>query len=127
MSNNVVSGIVPTPAPAPDPAAEQPVSMPRGRFVRMLLKQPVALISIIFILLVVAASLAAPLVAPYPPDEPDFVNALSGPTGQHLLGTDDLGRDVLSRLLYGGVPAITGAFEVVLTALIIAIPLGILS
>src|SRR3954452_21100964 len=102
MSNNVVSGPVPAPAPAP----EQTANAPRGGFGRQLLKQPVALVTLIFILAVGAASLAAPFIAPYPPDQLDFTSALSGPTGQHLLGTDDLGRDMLSRLLYGGVPAL---------------------
>jgi peptide/nickel transport system permease protein len=106
---------------------EQSTSLAPAGFIRQLSKQPVALISAIFLLLVIIASLAAPLLAPYPPNDLDLLNALSTPTSQHLLGTDELGRDVLSRLMYGGVPAITGVVVGVVTALVIAIPLGIVS
>jgi peptide/nickel transport system permease protein len=48
-----------------------------------------------------AIGLAAPLLAPHPPDAQDLALRLAPPGGVHLLGCDDLGRDVLSRLLYG--------------------------
>jgi peptide/nickel transport system permease protein len=47
-----------------------------------------------------AAALLAPVIAPYPPDAIFPTQVLHGPTAQHLLGTDDFGRDILSRLLY---------------------------
>ena len=51
--------------------------------------------------LAAAAALLAPLMAPYGPDTPDFVNTLAPPSQIHWLGTDELGRDVLSRIIYG--------------------------
>ena len=52
------------------------------------------------ILLVIAlAATFAPIVAPYDPDYPDLLASLSGPSPAHLLGTDALGRDILSRLM----------------------------
>ncbi len=47
-------------------------------------------------------SIFAPLLAPYDPLAVDMKNALSGPSGEHLLGTDNIGRDLLSRVIYGG-------------------------
>ena len=55
-----------------------------------------------FLPLVVVLALLAPYIAPYDPNEISMTNTLAGPSGEHLLGTDQLGRDHLSRLLYGG-------------------------
>jgi peptide/nickel transport system permease protein len=49
----------------------------------------------------VLVAVLAPVLAPYGPDSQDLVHTLSGPSAQHLLGTDGVGRDVLSRLIYG--------------------------
>lgn len=78
-------------------------------------------------MVVIIASLAAPLIAPYSPAALDVLNPLSGPSAKHLLGSDELGRDVLTRLLYGGLAALLGVAEGLLTALVVALPLGILS
>ena len=55
----------------------------------------------VFVLLILSAVLA-PLISPYPVDETDLVNIAQSPSPVHLLGTDDLGRDLLTRLLHGG-------------------------
>jgi len=78
---------------------------------RVLLHKPLALICGGFLLLVILGAIFAPLVAPYPPNALDLPNALSGPTAHHLLGSDELGRDVLSRLLYGGRWVFPGILE----------------
>jgi peptide/nickel transport system permease protein len=80
-----------------------------------------------FLLLVLAACLAAPLIAPYPPEAEDLTSALAGPSLHHLLGTDQLGEDVLSRLLYGGAISIEGIAEAVGVAVVLGVPLGLLS
>jgi len=54
----------------------------------------------VFLLVLVACALAAPVIARYTPDAIDPAQVLHGPTWQHLLGSDEFGRDVLSRLLY---------------------------
>ncbi len=61
-----------------------------------------ALAGLIAVLLLVLLSLAAPLLAPYNPYAQNLADRLRPPSAQHWLGTDELGRDVLSRLLYGG-------------------------
>jgi peptide/nickel transport system permease protein len=67
-----------------------------ARFVR----NPLALAGCAIIVLLALTALVAPLVSPFNPDLIDTANILSAPSGLHLLGTDELGRDVLSRMLY---------------------------
>ncbi|MGQ9631741.1 MAG: ABC transporter permease [bacterium] len=59
-------------------------------------------VGVLIISVVVLGSALAPLISPYGPTKPDYRNLYSPPSAAHPLGTDDLGRDVLSRVLYGG-------------------------
>src|SRR3989339_123839 len=72
-------------------------------------------------------ALAAPLVAPYEPAQQDLTHRLMPPSAAHLLGTDDLGRDVFSRLVYGIRISLTVGFVAVGIATIIGTLLGIVS
>jgi peptide/nickel transport system permease protein len=64
-------------------------------------RQPLAMFGFIVIALLLAVALAAPLLAPYDPLQQDLAKRLLPPGGDHLFGTDELGRDLLSRLIYG--------------------------
>ncbi|TYR31588.1 dipeptide/oligopeptide/nickel ABC transporter permease/ATP-binding protein [Mesorhizobium microcysteis] len=77
--------------------------------------------------LVLLALLAifADWLAPYNPLQQNLIKALQGPSAQHWLGTDDLGRDVLSRLIYGCRIAIIAAAEATAIAIILGVPLGL--
>lgn len=108
------------------PGAEK-TNVQNRSLIHVVLHKPLALICGGFLLLVILGAIFAPLVAPYPPNALDLPNALSGPSAQHLLGGDELGRDILSRLLYGGRRVFPGVLEGVLTALILAVPIGILA
>lgn len=66
-----------------------------------LLQDPRAALGLGLVALASVAALSAPLIAPYPPDLPDFINILAPPSTGHWLGTDELGRDVLARIIYG--------------------------
>ena len=66
------------------------------------MKNRLAVIGGILVLLVFVLSIFAPFIAPYNPSIIDIKNILVGPSFSHPLGTDDLGRDVLSRMLWGG-------------------------
>lgn len=68
---------------------------------KQLKKNKIALIALFVIIAIALIAIFAPLLAPYPYELQDTKHALKGPTSDHLLGTDRLGRDVLSRLLYG--------------------------
>jgi len=61
----------------------------------------VAMVGLIIVLFWVFAAIFAPLLTPYTPTEQDFTAQNQGPSGAHPLGTDDLGRDIWSRLIYG--------------------------
>ena len=66
-----------------------------------ILREPLNVLALSFIALFAAAALLAPLIAPYDPLAQDLATRLDPPSGAHWLGTDQLGRDILSRLLYG--------------------------
>lgn len=70
---------------------------------------------------------AAPVIAPYSPTNGDVANLLAPPSREHWLGTDQLGRDVLSRLLYGGRTDLLIAFGVLVAPLVLGVSLGLLS
>ncbi|NRQ33667.1 ABC transporter permease [Nonomuraea sp. NN258] len=74
---------------------------------------------------VAAATLLAPILAPYDPDFPDLMNALSGSTAAHPLGADALGRDVLSRLMYGARTTLIGPLLIICVSTVAGTTLAI--
>lgn len=79
------------------------------------------------ILLLIGAALFAPLLAPYDPLQQDLYQVLEGPSWAHVLGTDELGRDVLSRLIYGArISLMAGGVSIAL-AVALGTPLGLLA
>jgi ABC-type dipeptide/oligopeptide/nickel transport system permease subunit len=75
-----------------------PVEASIWRFAR---SSPAGAVSAVFLLLVLVIGVAAPLISPYDPLTGNYAITRQAPTALHLLGTDDLGRDVLSRILWG--------------------------
>jgi peptide/nickel transport system permease protein len=90
-------------------------------------RQPAALSSAAFLIIVIGACMAAPLVAPYSATATDFAHASAGPSASHLLGTDNLGRDVLSRLLYGGQNTLSAVAVGIVVAAIVGCSLGVIA
>jgi len=82
-------------------------------------------LSAAFLLLMILTGLAAPLIAPYSPTDQDLVNMLMPATAEHPLGTDDLGRDVLSRLIFGTGASLYASFLAVTVATLIGVPIGL--
>src|SRR5713101_2071701 len=72
-------------------------------------------------------AVAAPLLSPFDPDVQDTSRRLEAPSKQHLLGLDDLGRDVLSRIIWGARVSLTVGFSVVILASLVGISLGAIS
>src|SRR5882757_10994219 len=75
----------------------------------------------------VLVALAAPLLSPFDPNAQDTVRRLEPPSHGHLLGLDDLGRDVLSRIIWGARVSLRVGFSVVILAPLIGITLGAIS
>jgi len=90
-------------------------------------RQPYAIAGLGFLTLVTVAAIFAPLIAPYPPNLQNLNVANSGPSALHWLGTDDLGRDILSRLIWGGRISIRATFEIVAIAIAFAVPIGLVA
>jgi peptide/nickel transport system permease protein len=86
-----------------------------------------ALIGLWVLLIVFASAAFAPFVAPYDPTKTDFGNLLQPASRDHLLGTDDLGRDTLSRMIYGARTSLLAGVISVGIALAIGMPLGLVS
>jgi peptide/nickel transport system permease protein len=84
-------------------------------------------LSLAFIALVGLAVACAGILAPYDPLQQDLPAALAGPSAEHWLGTDTLGRDVLSRLLHGGQPALAGVALALVVFTVCGVTLGILA
>lgn len=80
-----------------------------GAFSR-LLRRPTAAIAFLVVALLVFGAIAAPLVAPYPKNQFDYVHLFAPPSLAHPFGTDELGRDLLTRVLYGGRTSLAIAF-----------------
>ena len=72
------------------------------QFMLSCIRRPLISISVILFTAVVVISIAAPWIAPYDPDQQILIDRLQSPSSEYLLGTDHLGRDVLSRLMYAG-------------------------
>jgi peptide/nickel transport system permease protein len=100
----------------------------RGRVTRKLLRNPMGVVGAALILIVLLAGIFAPWLAPYPPAEVHFTTPFQQPgTVGFALGTDDLGRDILSRVLYGARASLEVGVLSVLLAIVVGVPLGLLS
>jgi peptide/nickel transport system permease protein len=101
---------------------------PRGfrGFMRDVLRRPSAAIAFSIILLLVVVAVIGPRIAPHGENDIDVIHTLTSPTRTHLLGTDALGRDNFSRLIYGTRVALEVAIPAVLGAFFIGAILGLL-
>ncbi len=90
-------------------------------------KNPMAIVGIVLVLLLCLGAILAPLLSNYSPSKVDMPSAFMSPSLKHLAGTDDLGRDIFTRLLYGSKYSIMLGVASVLAALIIGVILGSVS
>jgi peptide/nickel transport system permease protein len=105
---------------------EIPVTRGPG-VMRRLLARPPAAIGLVLAASVILIAIFAPVIAPYPPNASDFNAILSPPTAAHPLGTDELGRDVLSRIMWGARASMQAGLLATLLAVAVAVPIGLLS
>jgi peptide/nickel transport system permease protein len=111
--------------------AEVAIGNPRARRRRLLrkrfLRRPVAVVCLAIILVFIVVGVFAPLVAPYGQADADLENVLAHPSWEHLFGTDELGRDVFSRLVWGARVSFTVGFLATGFSLLVAVPIGLLA
>ncbi|MHB1929878.1 MAG: ABC transporter permease, partial [Acidimicrobiales bacterium] len=102
---------------------------PRGivGVARDITRRPAGAVAASLILLLVLVAIFAPLIAPHNPDTINVANTLAGPSANHLLGTDSLGRDNLSRVLFGTRIALEVALPSVLVAFVVGAALGLVA
>jgi len=117
---------VPVPGEMPPPDAPSKITNWR-RFARVFLGRKVVLVSLIVLILMIFMAIFAPLIAPYAPNELYTGDTLAQPSAEHWLGTDALGRDTLSRIIYGGRVSLVIGLVVVIISSLIGILLGLLA
>ena len=98
-----------------------------GDIRRRFFRHKLALLGLFMVGIVFVAAVAAPLIATHPPRAQDLTNTLQGPSGAHWFGTDELGRDQFSRVVYGARIAVTVGLASILLALAIGVVLGSVS
>ncbi|MGX6443471.1 ABC transporter permease [Neobacillus sp. K501] len=92
-----------------------------------LMKERLAFISMLYLIILVLLALFASLIVPFDPDAQDLNNIMLAPNGMHWFGTDELGRDVFSRVLIGAQAALQAGLVAILIPLVVGVPLGIIS
>lgn len=115
-----------------DEIAEDAVDAARRRpmsrtFLGTLVRSPSTMIASVVLLGSIVVTVAAPLVAPYGPNDTNILLALHGPSTAHWFGTDELGRDLLSRVIYGGRVSLLTAAIAVGGATVLGAAIGLVS
>ena len=88
---------------------------------------PPAMIGLTIVVIFVALAILAPVISPYDPNAQDLAASIKGPSGAHWLGTDQLGRDVATRLMYGARISLLIGVLAVGIGLVIGVPLGMIA
>lgn len=88
---------------------------------------PAAAVAVAVVVASIVVAVAAPLIAPYNPDATNILQRLQGPSAAHWFGTDELGRDLLSRVIYGGRVSLLTAGIAVAGASVVGVTLGMVS
>jgi peptide/nickel transport system permease protein len=110
---------------APDVTSD--IRAARSHLARRFLKNPLGIAALSVLLLIVLAAICAPLLTSYNPNGVSVLSILQGPGAGHLLGTDGAGRDVWSRLLFGGRYTLAGALLATVVAAVLGIASGLVA
>ncbi|MET9674924.1 ABC transporter permease [Streptomyces sp. NPDC006482] len=104
-----------------------PYRRPGLRRLRVLGQGPLFTVSVAVLVALVLVALFAPFLAPYDPEAVDLTSSLVGTSADHLLGTDQSGRDILSRLLYGARTGLLGPLLVVAVSTLLGTLIGVVA
>ena len=108
-------------------AATHGAPLVRLSLLQRIVRNPIGLTTSVFLLIVLAIAILAPVISAFDPAATDTDNLMVGPGGAHLLGTDSAGRDILARLFFGAQTTLISAVVVVITAVIIGVPSGLIA
>ncbi|WP_394580813.1 nickel transporter permease [Cytobacillus firmus] len=116
----------------PQKTAKAPVPISKRKtkgadLAKALIKNKMSLVGGSIVLIYIILAVLAPLISPYDPYEIDLVNKLQSPSADHIMGTDDKGRDIFSRILYGSQLSLAVGFVSVFIGALFGIVLGIIS
>src|SRR5689334_13343534 len=103
------------------------VEAPTARAIRRFKRRKGALLAVVVIAIFVAAAIFAQLISPYAPDLQTWSAVRKPPSALHWFGTDDVGRDVLARVIYGARASLLAGVISVSIALLIGVPIGLVS
>ncbi|MEM6428577.1 MAG: ABC transporter permease [Deinococcota bacterium] len=107
--------------------AKLTASKPSSRAWQRFKRRPLALIAAAVIVLFIVVAIAAPWLAPFDPAQADFLSVRQAPSSKYLLGTDAVGRDVLSRVIFGARSSLIAGVISVVIALVFGVPLGLIA
>ena len=113
-----------------DPVAEGHKELRAGegkRVIHQMLSQPATVIACLGLVLLIVIAIFAPLLVPHDPNYADVMRRHQGISAAHWLGTDSIGRDVFSRILYGARTAVWTSTQSVALALLVGVPIGLLA
>lgn len=97
------------------------------RFIRVMFGRRLVIFGTAMVLVLILTAILAPVLSPYDPNEPNMKAVLKMPSREHLLGTDELGRDFLSRVIYGSRVSLMVGIVAVIIAAGIGVGLGLIS
>ncbi|MGB9392155.1 MAG: ABC transporter permease [Xanthobacteraceae bacterium] len=103
------------------------VETPTARAMRRFKRRKAAVFALAVIAIFVAAAVLAPLISPYNPDLQTWTAVRKAPSALHWFGTDDVGRDVLARVIYGARASLLAGVISVAIALLVGVPVGLIS
>ena len=114
---------------ASSPPASTPLTLesPGTRAWRRLKARPSALVALGVIVLLIAMAVFAPLIAPYDPIKQNYLLVRKAPSWLHWMGTDEVGRDLLARVIWGARASLSAGVISVGIALLIGVPLGLIA
>jgi ABC-type dipeptide/oligopeptide/nickel transport system permease subunit len=122
MQNNVANTV--------EPAASTEIAPAQSEFrrvIRVLFGRKLAVVGLVLIVFLIITAIFAPWLAPYPPNDIDMAQTLAKPSAEHWLGTDNLGRDVLSRIIYGARTSLIIAVGATAASVILGETLGLIA
>lgn len=96
-------------------------------FIKKFLKRKTAVISFIFIIFIILMAIVAPYLVPYDAGQADYANLLQSPSGAHIWGTDEYGRDVFSRLMVGARLSLSSALIATVIGTALGVVLGLIA